>query len=375
MNSAHTITHHQQLNGEQAGAVIYRCVAGSRAYGTAGPHSDVDIRGIYVLPAAAYLALAPPPEQVADELNNEVYYTLRRFLELAATANPNIIELLFMPEDCVTRRTPCAERLLAARELFLSRRAYESHVAYALAQIKRARGQNKWVNNPKGEAPPLKEEFCWIVPRQSAQWDWAQPPLRPVTVAESGIDLAECHAAALEHCPGAYRLYHYGPAARGVFRGNMLVCEPIPLADEAPRCVGLLLFNEPAYERAVKDHQNYWKWRGSRNEARWLSQERGQIDYDAKNLMHTFRLILSAEHIFREGAPLVRFAGEALRFLLAIRAGEYAYEDLIVMGEEKVARLAELRDGSALPEAPDAQAIERLLGEVTALWEADNPHA
>lgn len=370
MNPSARITHYRQLHAEHAGAVIYRCVAGSQAYGTAGPHSDVDLRGIYVLPAGAYLALGAPPEQVADEQNNEVYYALRRFLELAATANPNIIELLFMPPDCVTLATACSARLLAAREIFLSRRAYESHVAYAVAQIKKARGQNKWVNNPKAEARPVKEEFCWILPRASAQWDWAQPPYRPVAAAEAGIDLAECHAAALEHTPGVYRLYHYGPGARGVFRGNNLVCESIPLADEAPRCAGLLIFSEPAYERAVKDHQNYWTWRRRRNEARWLSQERGEIDYDAKNLMHTFRLILSAEHIFREGAPRVRFDGEALRFLLAVRSGAYAYDDLIAQAEERVARLAELRDGSPLPEEPDAGAIESLLGEITAMWEA-----
>lgn len=369
MNGPAIVTDYRQLHAERADALIYRCVAGSRAYGTAGPRSDIDVRGVYLLPARAYLALAAPPEQVGDERHNEVYYALRRFLELATGANPNIIELLFMPADCVTLRTPAADRLLAERRLFISKRAYESHVAYAMAQIKKARGQNKWVNNPKSETPPRKEEFCWIVPRRAAQWDWAQPPYRPVAAADSGIDLAECHAAALEHCPGVYRLYHYGPTAKGVFRNNHLVCEPIPLADEASHCAGLLIFNEPAYERAVKDQQNYWKWRRQRNEARWINQERGGIDYDAKNLMHTFRLIMSAEHIFREGAPMVRFGGKELEFLLAIRAGQFAYDDLMAQAEGKVASLAPLRDRSDLPEAPDARAVEDLLGEITAAWE------
>lgn len=370
MNGSAIIADYRQLNTERADALIYRCVAGSRAYGTAGPYSDVDIRGIYVLPAQAYLALGMPIEQVGDERHDEVYYALRRFMGLAATANPNIIELLFMPEDCVTLRTPCSDMLIAARRIFVSKRAYESHVAYAMAQIKKARGQNKWVNNPKGETLPLKEEFCWIVPREGAQWDCEHPPFRPITIAESEIDLAECHAAALEHCPGVYRLYHYGPGAKGVIRGNNLVCEPIPLADEAPRCIGLLIYNEPVYERSIKDHQNYWKWRRNRNEARWVGQERGEIDYDTKNLMHTFRLIMSADQIFREGEPLVRFTGEALKFLLAIRAGEFSHDDLIAKAEERVANLAELRDRSTLPDAPDVLAIENLLGEITAIWEA-----
>jgi uncharacterized protein len=364
------ITEYRQLLDKQSDTVIYRCVAGSRAYGTAGPVSDVDTRGIYVLPTAAYLTLDSPAEQLADERNNEVYYALRRFLELAATANPNIIELLFMPEECVTLQTDCMDRVLSARNLFVTRRAYDSHVAYAVAQIKKARGQNKWVNNPKPEAPPAKEDFCWIVPREGTQWSWPEPPYRPVPVAESEIDLAECHAAALEHTPGVYRLYHYGPPARGVFRGGNLVCESIPLADEVARCVGLMIFNEPAYNRSVKDHHNYWKWRRERNDARWLTQEQGQIDYDAKNLMHSFRLLLSAEHIFREGEPRVRFGGEELQFLLAIRAGDYAYDSLIAMAEEKVILLTELRDRSALPDAPDLHAIGNLLAEITDLWES-----
>ena len=366
------ITNYLQLHAERADALIYRCIAGSQAYGTAGPKSDVDTRGIYVLPSSAYLSLTEPLEIVSDERHDESYYALRRFLELAATANPNIIELLFMPEDCITYRTAYADRLIAARQTFLSKRAYESHVAYAQAQTKRARGQNKWVNNPKAETPPTKDEFCWVASRDCAQWDWPHPPYRPVSVANWNIPLSECHAAALEHSPGVYRLYHYGPDARGVFRGDNLVCESIPPEDEMTRCVGLLIFNEPAYERAMKDHQNYWKWRNNRNEARWISQERGEIDYDAKNLMHTFRLLLSAEHIFREGMPLVRFTGDLLQFLLKIRAGEFAYNDLITMTEEKVVQLAELRDRSHLPEMPDASVIQNLLREITDQWEADH---
>ena len=89
---------------------------------------------------------------------------LRGFLELAATANPNIVELLFMPKDCVVQRTSLGERLVANRELFISKKAYETHIGYAHSQIKRARGRNKWVNNPQPEEPPSRDDFCRIIP-------------------------------------------------------------------------------------------------------------------------------------------------------------------------------------------------------------------
>jgi hypothetical protein len=41
--------------------VIFSCVAGSRAYGTQVPGSDEDIRGLYAVPALAYLRLTGQP--------------------------------------------------------------------------------------------------------------------------------------------------------------------------------------------------------------------------------------------------------------------------------------------------------------------------
>ena len=360
----------QQLLGEHSRSLIFRCVAGSQAYGTARAGSDQDIRGVFILPAAAYLTIEPPREQLSCETSDEVYYALRRFLELATSANPNLIELLYMPQECVLLSTPSWERLANARDLFLSKRAYESHVGYAMAQIKRARGQNKWINNPKPVEPPSKEEFCWFIPRE--QVDPERQPYRPIQLAQSGIDLSQCHVSAVEHMNGLYRLYHYGPAAKGVFHENMIVCQSIPQDEEKTRCIGLLIYNEQAYEKAMKDHQNYWTWRRNRNEARWVSQERGEIDYDAKNLMHTFRLIISAERIFSEGKPLVRFEGDDLQFLQSVRAGAFDYKHLMHMAGERIAHLAELRDKSPLPDDPDMNAIASLLNEITADWEAEN---
>jgi predicted nucleotidyltransferase len=84
-------------------AVLLECVSGSRAYGTATPESDEDIRGIFAIARAEDLALAVPPAQVSDDRSNIVFYSLRRTIELLADANPNILELVYMPADCVRR--------------------------------------------------------------------------------------------------------------------------------------------------------------------------------------------------------------------------------------------------------------------------------
>lgn len=346
--------------------LIFEAVVGSRAYGTARPESDEDRKGIYVEPAQALLTLQERPSQRSDPKGDTVYFSLRRFLELALGANPNIIELLFMPEDCIRQLDPVVQPLLESRNLFVTRQAYVSHVRYAQAQIKKARGQNKWINHPQPEKPPGPLDFCWFVPAERA----GRLPYRPLPLAASGINLDECHAASLEHAPHLFRLYHYGPTARGVFRGDSVVCESIPIEDETSRCIGLLIYNQNDHERAVRDHENYWTWKANRNEERWIRQESGQLDYDAKNMMHMFRLMLSAEHILTEGQPKVRFDGPPLDFLLAILRGEFAYAELIQKADQLSKRLEELHERSLLPESPDPARAETLLKSITREWEA-----
>jgi predicted nucleotidyltransferase len=354
------------LEQQTSSRLLFRCVAGSHAYGLAGPHSDVDFRGIYALPGTAFLAIEPPPAQVSDAKGDIVYYSLKRFVELALDANPNILELLFMPSDCIRFQSPLFEPLLAARAGFVTRQAYSSHVGYAMAQIGKARGRNKWINNPQPETPPAKEAFCWIIPAHPPA---TVPPYRPVPLRQTGINLAECHCAALEHASGLYRLYHYGTAAKGVFRQDNLVCESIPRDDEACRCIGLLLYAREAYEQALRDHRHYWEWMKIRNESRWITQERGETDYDAKNMMHTFRLLLSGANILRHGEPIVRFDGEPREFLLAIRAGQFAYSELIGRAEQLLAELNTLHDQSSLPRTPDREALQALFIDITRQWE------
>jgi uncharacterized protein len=83
---------------------------------------------------------------LSEAWGDTVFYSLWRFVELAAQANPNLIELLFMPEDCIVGIHRAFEAVLDARHLFVTRAAYDSHIGYAQAQLRKARGQNKWIN-------------------------------------------------------------------------------------------------------------------------------------------------------------------------------------------------------------------------------------
>ena len=47
--------------------LLFECVAGSRAYGTDLPESDLDLRGVFIVPRAVLFGLGQV-DQVSDEI-------------------------------------------------------------------------------------------------------------------------------------------------------------------------------------------------------------------------------------------------------------------------------------------------------------------
>jgi uncharacterized protein len=214
-----------------------------------------------------------------------------------------------------------------------------------------------------------KEEFCYVIPRERLHQTDGNP-CRPMALLLTNWNLAEYHAARLEHASNVFRLYYYGPDASGVFRGDALVCESIPESDESPRFAGLLLFNEQAWKQSLADHGNYWNWRGERNDARWRKQETGDLDFDAKNMMHTLRLLLSGRSILQNGSPIVRFCGNDLQLLLDIRAGKLSFEQIMEIANDVMADCERLKANTNLPDTCDKQVAACLLRDVTRQWES-----
>ena len=361
---------------------MYEIVAGSVAYGTSTKDSDLDLRGIFALPNDMFLSMTNPIKQVSGTTSDTTFYELRRYFELAKDCNPNIIEMLYSPEDCIKLKTPDMENILANRDLFISARAYYAFSGYAFAQSKRSRGKNKWVNNPKPKVPPDKMDFCWVIMMgkndpcflgdnnrsAGAVEDLLKKnimPMRPVRIREALVDLSEYSVAGLEHVENMYRLYHYGKNAKGVFHGHnqQLVVGSIPMDDEWNKFNGFLIYNEQAYEAAHKDWKNYWNWKKERNEVRYRTQEAGEIDYDSKHMQHCMRLLWSGRNILENGKPIVRFSGKKLQYLRDIRSGKYTHEELMEWIAEEMVVLDKLKESSNLPKSSDFNKINNLYRE------------
>ena len=362
------------------GRIIYEVVAGSHMYGTNVPTSDLDLRGVFAFTKDEMdcMDAVKPPQEVNSEKQDDKYYELKKFVELATECNPNIIELLYPPSDCVRIITPVMKALMEERDIFLSKKAAMSFVGYARDQISKATGANKMINNPEPEKEPSKEDHCKIIEdfkdldglfEKSIVDEIGRTfPCRPKPLDRSGIKLSECHCAALEYVENAYRLYYYGDGAKGVFRGDgMLVCESIPIEDEWKRFVGLLIYNRGGYEKALKDWKRYHDWMKNRNPSRWIGQDGGKFTYDHKNLMHCMRLLMSGLSIIKTSKPIVRFEGDDLTYLKDVRAGKFEYKELIDKAESIISELDALTDASPLRTRPDVHKVNELYKRVRAM--------
>jgi len=121
--------------------IIYAVITGSHAYGTATETSDLDIRGVFLPTERQLLGFEPVQSVSRTEPHDVTYYPLRQFAEMALSANPNILELLFVEREHILRMDPLGEELRKAREAFLSRRIYRSYRGFAHTVRKRLEGK------------------------------------------------------------------------------------------------------------------------------------------------------------------------------------------------------------------------------------------
>jgi uncharacterized protein len=331
---------------------LLKATSGSHAYGLNLPHSDVDIRGVFYAPLELLYGLQMP-DQVSDSTNDTTFFELGRFVELALKNNPNILELLATPEDCVHLRHPVME--LFPVEMFLSKRCRDSFAGYAVAQIKKARGLNKKIVNPMPDERKTLVDFCHVAADQGTV---------PLATWMERHGLAEKHLGLtdLPHVKYGYAIYH-DPTGQWGLRGFLsndastyLSTSTVP---REARPLGWMWFNKDAYAKHCKDWSEYQTWVAERNGARYETTLTHGKGYDAKNMMHTIRLLDLAEKIAQGGRFTVRC--ENREELLAIRRGEREYEALVEEAELRLARIDELFASSRLPDEPNAEQVESAL--------------
>jgi uncharacterized protein len=344
------------------GWLIYEAIAGSRAYGLDTSTSDTDIRGVFVLPKDLYYSLDYIP-QVSNERNDIVCYELKRFMELLGRNNPNIIELLAIPSQFVLYKDELMDRVRP--EIFLSKLCESTFANYAFTQIKKAYGLEKKILNPVEETRKSILDFCFVyLGKETMSLNGF---LQQASMQQEHVGLA-----AVPHLRDCYNMfYSTSHSYSGIMKkenSNDVNLSSIP-KNEHP--VGLLYFNKDGYSVYCKRHKEYWDWVEKRNEERYKNTLAHGKNYDSKNMMHVFRLLLMAKEIATEGK--VNVYRQDRDFLLGIKEGKYEYDELVTRAEALKNELPALYASSGLPDEPDLGSINQMLVSIRAEYYDRNP--
>ncbi len=332
---------------------IFQYVSGSHQYGTNRLDSDIDFRGVFIAPLSSAFELFQSSfvatgtirqslqsaidliesgdfvaakncveaalqtdrgdlsigvETVHNPGTDDELHELRKFLKLAAQANPNIIEFLYV-EDLIQITSPEWERIRKHRDLFLSKKARYTFAGYAIAQLKRIKLHRGYLLNPPTHKP-TRVEFG--LPENSK--------------------IPKDHQNALLSLPDEWIAAH--------------------AKEEVAK--------EKRYASALQLWSSYQKWERDRNPARKELERR--YGYDVKHSMHLVRLCRMAEEILRDGKVLVRRPdAEELKGILR---GEWKYEDIEAVADGLDARLDALYAKSTVRDKPDLKGISVLYQEI-----------
>lgn len=340
---------------KQNNLILFEAISGSRSLGLATENSDTDIKGVFYLPKDLFFGLDYIP-QVSNESNDIVYYEIGRFTELLLKNNPNILEILATPEDCILHKNPLMESF--RQEDFLSKSCKETFGGYASTQIQKARGLNKKIVNPVEKQRKGILDFCVIME------DSASIPVKD-WLKKKNFSQDKCGLVKMPNSKGIFALFYDkngGKKYSGIFKNedsNEVSLSSVP-KNEKPEAY--LFFNQDAYSTYCKSYKEYWDWVEKRNEDRYNTNQKHGKNYDSKNMMHTIRLLQSAVNIFKNNKIEIRVKNRDE--LLSIKAGNWNYDDLLLLADQLIEELNLLAKSSTLPDFPNKRKVEKTLIEI-----------
>lgn len=139
-------------------------VMGSVAYGAStGPSSDIDVHGIcipdiqtvfpqtmkggyvegFTKRTTNFESAQKHHINIVDTQHDVCVYSIVKAFALAVDNNPNILDMLWVPDECVLNLSEIGEKIRDNRQLFLSKASYHRFRGYAYAQQKRMVTSNR----------------------------------------------------------------------------------------------------------------------------------------------------------------------------------------------------------------------------------------
>ena len=335
--------------------MIVKHYAGSIAYGTNLPSSDIDFRGLFCGdPVNVRTPFFPVRECDDQDEEDTKLYELAHFMKLCLDCNPNIIETLWVDDSDVVFRTDAYDYLRSVRAELLSSKVAFTFSGYAIAQLKRIKGHNKWINNPQKKEAPMQCDYVSLVQNFSEE-----------KVMPSHFSLRRRD----------YRLVPYGNELYGMYEAKGYeTYDDIGTLNTnfegdrhtLPGLLMLVKFNKEEYLLAKDKHGHYWEWKKNRNDKRGVLEE--QFGYDTKHAMHLVRLLRMAKEILETG--IVNVKRPDSDELLRIRGGAWTYDEVLAYSENMDKEIREVwYKKTSLPKKPNIKrAAEILMIVQDSIW-------
>lgn len=307
---------------------IFKCVAGSRLYGTSTPDSDTDYKAVH-LPTKTEILLGKGKDVVStstgakdaangkDDVDVESF-TLSRYLQLASKMNTIPVEMLFIPEDKAETFSPMWQELRDNRHRIISKNA-NSFVGYCKAQAVKY--------SMRGSRLETFERVVAVL--EGLQGNLPVIDQEGAREALTSIPHVTTNSRAALQTDGVLYLQVSGRQA--------------PLTAKASEV--LKVFRKPIDEA------------GSRTRA---ALEAGGADWKA--LYHAVRIVNEGITLFRHGE--IFFPAANADLLLRIRNGDVNVDSVMDMFDDHLLALLGAVDGTTLPDVPDIAWIDNFVYEI-----------
>jgi uncharacterized protein len=344
-------------------------LTGSRGYGLATESSDYDYRGVFIATKPYYLGFDQIEQRDSGWQENSqkfpylaqdtCLYELKKFLKLSADNNPNILELLWFKD--YVHLTEVGKVLQQHKEMFLSKKVKHTYSGYGYAQLRKLESHRRWLLDPPQEKPQPQ--------------DFGLEPNQLLTVSEINSFLEYLYLLIrerIEYLSESESLYHLLTAEvdfKGVLKQHASPEETLDytlnLTNSSKDFIKLLQKSQQ-YQNALREYQNYQQWKKHRNPRR--AEMEAKVGYDCKFAMQAIRLLKTGVEILEQKTVIVdrREAGDAVE-LLAIKNGNYSYEEITTIANELYKNLDLAYANSTLPRGVDKEAVNQLCIDLVTL--------
>jgi hypothetical protein len=372
--------------------LLLEYVTGSTAYGTRIETSDRDIKGVFIMPDRDFVHVDWSPEMEEVKITEDLkYFELRKFLRMLEENNPNVLEALSIPEDCVVYKHPAFDEIVRATTSIVSRRCEKAFAGYAVSEIKKAFGQNR-LQTLERDGFTRRElvDFCHTF------FDQGSIPIND-WLERNGLHIDKCGLSAVPNMRYTYGLYYdfgkhfrentddihilhvlYNQDVIDDFDTHVLVntlkfgddLEYRGIVAEGSTSVKLsavpkgvkpichVQINIDGWQAHCKEVKRLETWQTERNDKRWVKVKGQDQKIDGKNMLHMARLLNMSEDI-ASGRGIVVRRPEAAE-LIRIRRGEISLQELLENAENRIDKISKMYAESNLPQEPEKGIASRL---------------